>query len=286
MDVIVALVFLATALVALAYPSDWPDSSAQAPFVFFFFPFALIGLSWLAVGVTELPNKTISHRCGCERLLPAIATLSAAFAFGMLLVSLFPFVFDHFYPNPSSGSLFRVLFNLFLIATIGAIVTLVRSAIPLARGLRIPTGPVALIILVVSGIFALPNLYALYPALGPIDRTTIQKYEKLQITSAYPTFTGNQYAISMTIKNIGTAIATLDPTTVFLNGKPTSAYTADNVKVLFNGKSAALRLQPGNVANGTITLNSGTDFVSGMNVSVMVQTTSYEARALKAMILP
>jgi hypothetical protein len=100
------------------------------------------------------------------------------------------------------------------------------------------------------------------------------KYVKFQITSAYPTLTGNQYTISMTIKNIGTAADELDPTTVFLNGNLTSTYTADNVKVLFNGTSAALLLRPGDVANGTITMNSGTDFVSGMTVNVIVQTTS------------
>jgi hypothetical protein len=173
LDVVVALIFLATALVALAYPykeMDWgPSIPVQFPFVFFFFPFVLMALSWLAVGVSELPNKTVSHRRGCVRLLPTMAMLSAVFAFGMCwLVSVL--VSGPFSPNPGSSSLQSALTNLFIIATDGAIVTLVRSAIGLvhAHGLGVSARQVALIILVVSGTLALLT-YVLYGAFRPLE---------------------------------------------------------------------------------------------------------------------
>jgi len=140
---------------------------------------------------------------------------------------------------------------------------------------RIPLVPIVIGIVVFVGFTLI--LVRVLPLLDEaLDRPKVgpSKYVKFQITSAYPTLTGNQYTISMTIKNIGTAADRLDPTKVFLNGNLTNAYTADNVKVLFNGTSAALLLWPGDVANGTITMNSGTDFVSGMTVNVIVQTTS------------
>lgn len=112
----------------------------------------------------------------------------------------------------------------------------------------------------------------------------IPGFEKLQITSAITgvTETGGtetgvpvfQYALVMTVNNTGILPARLDPTAVFLNGKPTSAYATEDVRALFNGTSAPLMLWPGDVADVTVTLSTGTDFVLYMGVEVMLRTTA------------
>jgi flagellar biosynthesis chaperone FliJ len=98
-------------------------------------------------------------------------------------------------------------------------------------------------------------------------------FEELKFTSAYATGpAGNppRYTVIMTIQNTGWTIATWDPSNVFYNGKPASEYPSDNITCAFNQTT----LYPGETATGTITMNSGTDFVSGMTVDIMIQTAS------------
>jgi FlaG/FlaF family flagellin (archaellin) len=103
------------------------------------------------------------------------------------------------------------------------------------------------------------------------------RFEKLQFTSAYVTVRSDNkyYVINMALKNTGTASATLDNATMFLNGQPlssyaTTAYTHSGATPSFSKYSLA----PGVTSNGNITLDTRTDtnWVSGMTVQVTIQT--------------
>jgi FlaG/FlaF family flagellin (archaellin) len=105
--------------------------------------------------------------------------------------------------------------------------------------------------------------------------SSFTKYEKVEFTSAYADYnagTGN-FTISMILKNTGSAAATVDPATIFYNGKPGSAYTGYAPFASFT----SFTMVPGNVTSGlTITLlgNSTSPWQSGMTVEVMIQTTA------------
>lgn len=87
---------------------------------------------------------------------------------------------------------------------------------------------------------------------------SLTRYEKLQFTSAYATGTeASGYKINVSVKNTGSAAATLDK--AFANGVPIpSADVAINPETL----------QPGDEANGTIDL----DGTAGSTVEIMLQT--------------
>lgn len=100
------------------------------------------------------------------------------------------------------------------------------------------------------------------------------RFEKLEFTSAYATYSGTNYVINMTIKNTGSASATIDPVTIFYNGKPASAYIAPYTpSPSFN---TPIVLDPGNATSQWITMQggSGSYWQSSMNLEVMIQTTA------------
>jgi hypothetical protein len=96
--------------------------------------------------------------------------------------------------------------------------------------------------------------------------TSFTRFEKLTFTNAYVTGAPSNYVINFGLKNTGTATATVDPTTIFLNGQPLSAYNTAVTNV-----TAATPIVPGATLNGHIDITAS-NFVSGMNVNLMVQT--------------
>jgi len=104
------------------------------------------------------------------------------------------------------------------------------------------------------------------------------RFEKLEFTSAYATFDGanNRFTIYMTLKNTGSAAATIDNSTIFYNGKPYNAYLTAYQPNMPLGTTGQISMDPGNSTSPTITLPgaSGSSWVSGMTVEVMIQTTA------------
>jgi len=104
------------------------------------------------------------------------------------------------------------------------------------------------------------------------------KYEKVQFTSAYATGIPGAYMINMLLRNTGTATATLDTTTVFLNGVPIGSAGG-------NATFVPTQLIPGNsTITATISL-TGAQYSSGMSVEIMVQTAS-GSQYPKVIVLP
>jgi len=96
--------------------------------------------------------------------------------------------------------------------------------------------------------------------------SSFTRFEKLEFTTAYATVDNNNFFINMTIKNTGSATATIDKDSILYNGRPASAYTG--VTANFN----ATTLDPGQSATGTITLPKGSTWGSGMTVEIMLHT--------------
>jgi hypothetical protein len=96
--------------------------------------------------------------------------------------------------------------------------------------------------------------------------TSFTRFEKLTFTSAYVTGAPTNYQINFALKNTGTATATVDPATIFLNGQPLSSYNTAVASI-----AAATPIVPGGTLSGNIAITAP-NFVSGMNVNLMVQT--------------
>ena len=125
--------------------------------------------------------------------------------------------------------------------------------------------------------------------------SSFTKYEKVEFTSAYADAVSNTnltfadgssavnvtgWIISMDVKNTGSAAATIDPTTIFYNGKPATAATYVNFNPVTNFN--ATTMQPGeSKINMQIGMNAtGTSGIlespwkSGMTIEVMLQTSA------------
>ena len=96
--------------------------------------------------------------------------------------------------------------------------------------------------------------------------TSFTRFEKLTYTSAYVTGAPSSYTINFALKNTGTATATVDPSTIFLNGQPLSSYNTAVVSI-----TTPTPIAPGETLKGTIAVTASS-FVSGMNVNLMIQT--------------
>ena len=97
--------------------------------------------------------------------------------------------------------------------------------------------------------------------------SSFTRFEKLEFTTAYATVDNDNFVINMTIKNTGSATATIDKDSILYNGRPANAYT-DKVNATFN----AMTLEPGQSATGTITLPKDSTWRSGMTVEIMLHT--------------
>ena len=108
------------------------------------------------------------------------------------------------------------------------------------------------------------------------------RFEKLEFTSGYAiinstqrtinTFNTTTFDIKVTLKNSGSADATLD--LVFLNGIPSGDYGGSNSTVIVTW-AGATTLKPGDSVSGVISLPKdliGTSWKSGMNVDLMIQS--------------
>jgi len=96
--------------------------------------------------------------------------------------------------------------------------------------------------------------------------TSFTRFEKLSYTDAYVTGASTSYTINFALKNTGTATATVDPNTIFLNGEPLSAY-----KAAISNLTATTPIAPGGTLKGYVYVTDPS-FVSGMNVNLMIQT--------------
>lgn len=96
--------------------------------------------------------------------------------------------------------------------------------------------------------------------------TSFTRFEKLSYTSAYVTGAPGAYKINFSLKNTGTATATVDPSTIFLNGQPLSSYNTAVASF-----STATPISPGATLNGYIGITDSS-FVSGMTVNLVVQS--------------
>jgi len=98
---------------------------------------------------------------------------------------------------------------------------------------------------------------------------SMTRYEKLQFISAYAS--GDEstgYTINMQLKNTGSAPATLDVDTVFVNGKPVGDVGA-------TAAFTPLTLDPGaSTTAASLDLTGATGFTSGMTVEITIQTTA------------
>lgn len=138
-------------------------------------------------------------------------------------------------------------------------------------GSRKAVSPVIATIIIVA-IAIVMSIAVAYWVLGL--GASFTKYEKLQFISAYAASnTNGTYTIHMTLKNTGTATATIDPATIFYNGKPGNAYPLTDVPVT---NFPLTPYDPGK-GSGDLTIllpNAGGTWTSGMSVEVMIQTTS------------
>jgi len=118
--------------------------------------------------------------------------------------------------------------------------------------------------IIIVAIAIVMSIAVAYWALG--IGTSFTRFEKLTYTSAYVTGAPTAYRINFALKNTGTAVATVDPSTIFLNGQPLSSYNTAVANF-----TAATQISPGATLNGNIYVTANS-FVSGMNVNLMIQT--------------
>jgi len=94
------------------------------------------------------------------------------------------------------------------------------------------------------------------------------RYEKLEISSIYAEAKGGGWNITVTVKNTGSADATID--NVLLNGKPYSSYT--NVNLDPDLGTTGISLKVGEEAKITISVPQGEPFTSGVSVEVRLHS--------------
>jgi len=105
--------------------------------------------------------------------------------------------------------------------------------------------------------------------------------ENIQIISAYAEKSGNDWKITLQVKNVGTTDATIDQ--VFINGKPASTCNVISVTTdVQNEALPSISLPTGSVKTITITMPAdneivclaNTKFTSGQMVEVKLHTAS------------
>lgn len=106
--------------------------------------------------------------------------------------------------------------------------------------------------------------------------SSFTKFEKVEFTTGYADTSVTGYTLTMNVKNTGSATATIDPTLILYNGKPSTATsgaiatcTAGTGIVDANGN---LVLDPGKDGSISVALSGG-NWTSGMTVEVILHTT-------------
>lgn len=106
------------------------------------------------------------------------------------------------------------------------------------------------------------------------------RFEKLEFVTAYAgkEQTGaNNFTVVMTVKNTGSAPATIDTNATLLNGKPSTYYVGQNVTwYIYNGSqwnpiTVFPTLEPGDQKDLKLWIN-GSSFQSGMTLEIMLHT--------------
>ncbi|MEM2307117.1 MAG: archaellin/type IV pilin N-terminal domain-containing protein [Candidatus Bathyarchaeia archaeon] len=93
------------------------------------------------------------------------------------------------------------------------------------------------------------------------------RFEKLEITAAYAEQKNGNYAITLNIKNSGSADATID--SILLNGKPPSEYLG---KIINISPSLPLLVRVGNSTSITIEVEANAPFTAGTSIEVRIHT--------------
>ena len=119
------------------------------------------------------------------------------------------------------------------------------------------------------------------------------RFEKVEFTTAYVTGDAiNGYSVTLSLKNTGSATATVDYNVTQYNGKPDIYYTADDSHFVWLWTGAGITMEPGASSTATIALPSAaateptvTGFLSGMTLEITLHTTGGKDYP-KAIILP
>lgn len=101
--------------------------------------------------------------------------------------------------------------------------------------------------------------------------SSFTKYEKVEFVTAYTDVGTGGYVVTMTLKNTGSATATVNAADVLYNGKPAVAYTTYAPVANFT----QIVLAPGATSGAQLALpnDAGSNWVSGMTVEITVHTT-------------
>ncbi|MEM2588090.1 MAG: archaellin/type IV pilin N-terminal domain-containing protein [Candidatus Bathyarchaeia archaeon] len=102
--------------------------------------------------------------------------------------------------------------------------------------------------------------------------TTFTRYEKLEYTAAYAAPQNGNWSITLTLKNTGTVVATVN--NILINGIPYNATGVSGIKVITN---LPLTINTGDSGTITLTIGSGAStptgsFTSGVTVEIIVVT--------------
>lgn len=97
------------------------------------------------------------------------------------------------------------------------------------------------------------------------------RYEKLEIPTAYAVKEeAGSFKIYLTVKNTGSAAATIDVTNTLYNGKPRSYYEDAGATITWDKED--ITLEPGEEESVVITLDGGNIWRSGMTIELTIHT--------------
>jgi FlaG/FlaF family flagellin (archaellin) len=119
------------------------------------------------------------------------------------------------------------------------------------------------------------------------------KFEKVEFATAYVTGDAtNGYNVTLSLKNTGSAPATVDANVTQYNGRPDIYYTTGDVPFDWTWTGAGITMDPGATSTATIQLPAAADFKptvtafsSGMTLEITLHTTGGKDYP-KALILP
>ena len=144
--------------------------------------------------------------------------------------------------------------------------------------------PVVATVIIVAIAIALAIAVALW-ASGLVGIFT--RFEEVKVISAYAeTATGGGFTVTMTLKNTGSADATID--NVIINGKPYTAYSGVDIYIGSTKKDFTQSGEP--LASGaqktlSIGISDAAGFKSGQTLDIKIHTAAGHEYA-KAVVLP
>jgi flagellin-like protein len=143
--------------------------------------------------------------------------------------------------------------------------------------------PVVATVIIVAIAIALAIAVALW-ASGLVGIFT--RFEEVKVISAYAEISGNGFNVTLTLKNTGSADATID--NVIINGKPYGSWTG-GITIDIEGTAfdpnTGYPLKSGEQVDMTITIPSAVGFKSGQTLDIKIHTAAGHDYA-KAVVLP